>query len=958
MKKRTNIMSAAIMAGFSAQLAGAATIAHWRFEEGANGVTHAGNLDNYYEDSSGNGNHLSSWWDGARPMATDDRPFSSVPLTGAANTLALDFVPAQDIATFEPPNAPDVKMINTYMFTSGWTVECSFKLRALYWEVLVGKEGKRGDIGGAVGGEAPFWIKIRDFDKHLEVLVIDDSHNWQVVPTVAPIETDKWYSVAATYDNATLKLYLKGEGDAGYTLQGSLPLAAGVTLGEYNRVWTVGRGMWDGNPADFINGTLDEVRISDEALDPADFINSDGDGDTDGMADIWEVENFGSTAAGVPTNDTDLDGVDDLIEYAYGGDPNVDDAAAISPSAEFIDGGATWEYVYNRRLDATADTLTYDLYWKTNLLDAGWLPSGGIWETNAGAFNAEAEAVTNQIPIGLYGLVQAFVNLQITEGWKPFTFSRANNPSPADDEGNATDDGILSWDAAAGAISYEVYLSTNEAAVAAGDAGVLATNIAATSFDASALVEMYTDYYWRVVPVAGNAVFMPSYVWNFRQTVPNELGDAHKKFIRRGILTGAVVFPGEFGFAGHNATGTNITWATWADSKFNSACTHSGWMDILTGPVGPTDTTYWRWCEGQTELSDGSGNGTISWQEEAYIGGVGNLAALQAADEEDLDDTGWRNAIKAAFDRWKVSYPDTLVYTTQNGPSNDTGDMHGYQVFCKPDMAFMFTYEFKSGGSMNQMWKSCKDFREWGKQGINATAYAEPIPYGMYYQCMNLQDRHVGQSEISLGMFGPITYGYKAINAFVYARNSVEAPGNDIRSEIFVDGGDSVRTALFDVVAENNRQILLMSDTLVRLSSEDIWDVTVNSQITDWSNGNVPGLTGISATPIGGRASSTDRVLIGHFKALSEKLDGSAYSNQDYFMIMNADFGVDGTPAEYQQDITLTVSSDLESINLATGAVETLVRSGGTVTVSLDGGRGKLFKFATGAPFVGFYNGE
>ena len=49
-----------------------------------------------------------------------------------------------------------------------------------------------------------------------------------------------------------------------------------------------------------------------------------------------------------------------------------------------------------------------------------------------------------------------------------------------------------------------------------------------------------------------------------------------------------------------------------------------------------------------------------------------------------------------------------------------------------------------------------------------------------------------------------------------------------------------------------------------------------------------------------------------HVEINSHPLGGVA------LMIMNADFGVDGTPAEYQQDITLTVSSDLESIDLAT----------------------------------------
>jgi len=922
------------------------TIAHWRFEGGVDGEEHAGDQDDWYPDLSGNGNHLSSWSGTSRPMATTDRPFDPVPLTGEANTLALYYDRSDDLGTFGGP-----KMLNSASFDNGWTVEATFKLERRHdWQGIVGKDGKP----NSANPFQAFCFKTYP-DGTLELDYTDNNLDRHIITTGAGyVDLNTWYSVAATYNAATktARLYVKAEGDADYTEFGSVTDSYGVSFGQENKTWTVGRAMWDDYAANFFDGQIDEVRISSVALDPSEFINSDGDGDSNGMADAWEVQNFGS-AGGDPYYDSDSDGVDDFTEYTLGGDPMYDDAAAIYPTAEWHSNG-DMTYVYNRRLDATADTLAYDLVYKLDLLDSDWIPSGGIWETNTGTFNAEAEAVTNFIPLSTYGLPQAFVKLKVEDAWKTSVFSQVKNPSPADGDGNATDEGILSWDAASGAVSYNIYLSTNEAAVAAGDTNVLVGTVMGTTFDASALADMYKDYYWWIEPVASDpdAIFIPTGVWSFKQTIPADLGRGHRLFIKRGILSGAVVFPGEFGFVGANASGTNITWATWADSGFNSACTHSGWLDLLTGSVGPTDTTYWRWCEGQTELSDGSGNGSISWQEEAYIGGLGNLAALQAADERNLNDTAWRDAIKSAFDRWKVAYPDALVYTTQNGPSND-GGIDAFQKYAKPDMSFMFTYEFKSGGNLNQMYQSLKDFREHGKKGIGATDYSEPIPYGMYFQCMNLQDRHIGQSEMCLGMFTPIAYGYKAINAFVYARNADEAPGNDIRAELFSSNDDSVRTALFDVTAENNRQILLMSDSLVRLSNEGVWDVNgESSEIPNWSNGNIPNINGISAS---------DDVVISEFSALHEEFDGPSYSNQIYFMVINANAPVDGTPAAHARTITLTIGGGitaLESINLTTGLVETLPVTSGTVTFSLDGGRGKLFKFATGAPFVGFYNGE
>ena len=590
----------------------------------------------------------------------------------------------------------------------------------------------------------------------------------------------------------------------------------------------------------------------------------------------------------------------------------------------------------------------YDVEYKTDL------QFQAEWASLVRGIPATPYTNSHSLPLNDYD--PAFFRVQAS--WENNAL-RVTGNIPVDGETMVQDDVVLSWDAVeGGAATYIVYFSTDESLVESGDPSVVvSTGSSATTFDPPGLLTL-SDYYWRVdaVPDDPEVVYDSGLVWTFTVTIPEELGAGHKKFIKHGILTSSVVFPNTFGFD-WGPNGSNVTWSTWADAKFNSVCTHGSWLNELTGSVGPTDQTYWRWCEGQSDLLDGTGNAMLSLLEKAYIGDVENFAAFQAADEVNLNDTGWRNAIKAAFDRWKAAYPDTLVYTTQNGPSNG-GGIRSFQEYAKPDMSFMFTYEFKSGGNMEQMWFSCKDFRNYGKLGIGTVDYAEPIPYGMYYQSMNLTDRHMGPSEFCLGMFGPITYGYKMISGFVYSRNANDAPGNDIRTELFTSNNDSVRSQSFDDVAENNRQILLMSDTLCRLSSEAVYDINVTSYATAWANGAVPGLTGISAAPVGGRASGTDKVLIGHFKALSEKFDGPSYSNQDYFMIMNADYGVNGYPSEYQQDITLTVDSGLESINLTTGAVETLTRSGGTVTVRLDGGRAKLFKFATGAPFVGFYTGE
>jgi alpha-N-arabinofuranosidase len=74
----------------------------------------------------------------------------------------------------------------------------------------------------------------------------------------------RWYHIAGVYDASkkTIALYLDGK------LQEVLP---------YNSAWqatgstVIGRGKWDGNNADFMNGTVDDVRIYDVALSPLDI---------------------------------------------------------------------------------------------------------------------------------------------------------------------------------------------------------------------------------------------------------------------------------------------------------------------------------------------------------------------------------------------------------------------------------------------------------------------------------------------------------------------------------------------------------------------------------------------------------------------------------------------------------------------------------------------------------------
>ena len=136
--------------------------------------------------------------------------------------------------------------------------------------------------------------------------------------------------------------------------------------------------------------------------------------------DLWAA-GYGLTdttnGTGAVTYDVEPDGLDNLTEYALGGNPTVDDAADINPtlSGRVDIGGTNYlQYVYNRHLD-TSLGLTYGLVASADPLTAiTWLPVGTAWERGSGPVDATFESVTNSIPTGT---PIGFVNLEITENF-------------------------------------------------------------------------------------------------------------------------------------------------------------------------------------------------------------------------------------------------------------------------------------------------------------------------------------------------------------------------------------------------------------------------------------------------------------------------------------------------------------------------------------------------------------
>jgi hypothetical protein len=132
-----------------------------------------------------------------------------------------------------------------------------------------------------------------------------------------------------------------------------------------------------------------------------------------------------------------------------------------------------------------------------------------------------------------------------------------------------------------------------------------------------------------------------------------------------------------------------------------------------------------------------------------------------------------------------------------------------------------------------------------------------------------------------------------------------------------------------------------------------------------WASQAIPYITGISATNPGSlNGGCRGDVLVSRFKVLDESFDGTGYTNEVYFMITNGlvDEVADAVATSQQIRIDFNFASSgitgLQRISRDLGIVQVvpLVHDSGSLyhlDMTLDGGTGDLFKFNTGAPFVG-----
>jgi hypothetical protein len=94
--------------------------------------------------------------------------------------------------------------------------------------------------------------------------------------------------------------------------------------------------------------------------------------------------------------------------------------------------------------------------------------------------------------------------------------NEAHVPVPADAAEDVAMNATLQWKAGLNAIGHMVFLSKDQAAVAAGDISALATSGADPAFTPVAPLDPFSTYYWRVDEISSTGTMAAGPIWSFK----------------------------------------------------------------------------------------------------------------------------------------------------------------------------------------------------------------------------------------------------------------------------------------------------------------------------------------------------------------------------------------------------------------------------------------------------------
>jgi hypothetical protein len=431
---------------------------------------------------------------------------------------------------------------------------------------------------------------------------------------------------------------------------------------------------------------------------------------------------------------------------------------------------------------------------------------------------------------------------------------------------------------------------------------------------------------------------------------------------------------------------------TYEDANYTAI----NWLwDLNTSLHGAAPGFPWaRWVHDQSEMPPRAGA-----NEEPYLS---KLVALSLGDEKNLNDPAVRDPYINWFNAVKPNYPNTILYANNYGGQVNDAALADFINRAQPDMIAFDTYPWRSnyttrqpeppaGGSPTSWYSELRRYRiHSANAGIPLATYRQSFHAVQDYDQKVYRDP--SPSEFRLNTFGALAFNVKFLVDFTY---------NTGASSYFTPpGGDSNPTPLYNELKQVNKEARNLGKALVRLKPVsntpiDGGQPTTDIQIIRGKHSTGPGTSAPNDIPIGfipdphAPNSYTDweadrndpylrgwvvtntgtkndglagDVIMSWFKPLDESFDGDAFSNEIYMMVTNGLSDATGAAADAHQQVKLNFVDTLatqviQKLNRETGQIDELalplVSGRRQLVLELDGGTSDLFKFKTGAPFVG-----